>query len=406
MSAMSVIRASDNTALIPKYWEKKFLKDQHEKDPLKPFYGSDNIVVTDYDLKAAKGDTVVVTIVGLPDGDGVTDDGDYDSDIGSVEVYDFPVTIHEHGRSYGLAGQMTEKSAAFNSRTVTMNALTNWRGLFNARAVIDALSGLSLHSLGGNVLGDSGVTTHSNVNKVAPAYTAGNTALRYYCGGQTTTDTLADRVATINVPTSATDSTYLMGPETIEDLRRLARTSVTSAGVLVSPIQPINVNGKMLFVLLVSFKQGKNIRASTKWKTGHYYADIRGMENSIYSGQIGVWDGVMIIETDLLHQRVGTTIEASHSGPAWMDISNVNCKTGVSVHRALFLGQKAVAWAWGKSPEYQEFYADHAKTKWAVRITSIYGVKKIAKASSTDSTPGAIVSDSEMGCIVADTCVV
>ena len=78
MASMQNIRGTDNTALIPKYWEKKYLKDQHEKDPLKPFYGTNSIVVTDYDLKAKKGDTVVVPIAGLPSGAGVTDDGDYD----------------------------------------------------------------------------------------------------------------------------------------------------------------------------------------------------------------------------------------------------------------------------------------------------------------------------------------
>jgi len=409
-SQMQNLRGTDNTALVPKYWEKRFLKDQHEKDPLKPFYGTNSIVVTDYDLKAKKGDSVVVPIAGLPSGSGVTDDGDYDADIGSVEVYDFEVTVHEHGRALGLKGKMSEKSPAFSSRTLLMDTLTNWKSMFNARGVIDALSGLKLHTLGGNVLGASGLALESTtqigcINQVAPAYASGDTAKRYYCGGQTTADAYTGRIATAAVPTTTTDSNYLMGPLVIQALRQVARQTVDSSGNLIDPVQPINVNGKKLYVLLVSLEQGTNIRQSTMWKNGHYYADIRGLENSIFSGQIGVWDGVMVIETDLVHQRTGRIIASSLCGPTWFDISTTNCQTGVSVHRALFLGQKAVAWVWGEAPEYKEFYADHAKTKWAARVTSIYGIKKICKASSS-TTSSTVISDSEKGCIVVDTCVV
>lgn len=416
-SQMQNLRGVDNTALIPKYWESKYLKDQHEKDPLKPFYGTKSIVVTDYDLKAKKGDTVIVPIVGLPTGSGVTDDGNYDDDIGSMEVYDFAIVVHEHGRAMGIKGKMSEKSPSFASRTILMDGLTEWRSMFNARAVIDALSGLVLHQFSGIILGASASAVESGksvaiacVNQVVPAYASGDTAMRYYCGGQTSADSYTGRVATINVPTSVTDVNYLMGPRVIEDLRKMARVSIQDAdgvdpGALVSPIQPINVNGKMLYILLVTLKQGKNIRGSASWKNGHYYADIRGMENSIFSGQIGVWDGVMIIESDLLHQRKGTIATGSLLGGEWFDISTTNCASGTAMHRALFLGQKAVAWAWGEAPEYKEFYADHAKTKWASRVTSIYGVRKICKSSSTTGTT-TFISDSERGCIVVDTAVV
>ena len=404
-SQMQNLRGTDNTALVPKYWEKRYLKDQHEKDPLKPFYGTNSIVVTDYDLKAKKGDTVVVPIVGLPSGIGVTNDGDYDADIGSMEVYDFPIQVHEHGRALGLKGKMSEKSPSFNARSLLMDGLTQWRAMFNARAVIDALSGLVLYQLGGNVSAvqaSVGGGVVGCVNQVATSYASGDTAKRYYCGGQVSlNDTYTGRVANIS---SLVSTTMVMGPRVIEDLRRMARATVDSSGNLIDPIQPINVNGKTLFILLVSLEQGRDLRASTAWKAGHYYADIRGMENSIFSGQIGVWDGVMVIETDLVHKRVGTTLAASLGVTRWFDISSTNLTTGQNAHRALFLGQKAVAWAWGESPEYKEFYADHAQTKWAARVTSIYGVKKIAKSSSSTGDTSA-VADSEKGCIVADTAV-
>jgi len=404
MASMVNLRGSSNTALIPIDWKKKYLKDSHEKDPLKPFYKKDSIVVTEWNLTGKKGDTIVVPIVGLPDGAGVTDDGDYDGDVGSVSVYDFPVRVHEHGRALGVNGKMSVKSPAFDARAVLIDALTQWRGMFDARAAIDALSGLKLHKLGGNVLGASGLALEGStqiecVNQVIPAYTQGATAKRYYCGGQTSAGTLQSRVANIASLTTATN--YLMGPEVVKDVRKLARKTVDASGNLINPIQPININGRMLYVMLISLEQGKAVRNSTGWKNAHYYADIRGMENSILSGQIGVIDGVMLVETDLVHQRSGAN---GILGPEYFDSTTVTCASGVSVHRALFLGKNAVARAMGEAQEVVPFFADNAKTKPAARVSSIYAFKKIAKNSSTTGS-SSLVNDSEMGCIVVDTCV-
>ena len=155
MGQMQTIRGTSNTGLIPVKWATKYLQEQHEQDPLKPFYGS--VVMTNYDLKADKGDKVVVPIVGLLSGAGVTDDGDYDGNIDSVGVTEFPVQVHEHGYAVGIKGQMSEKSLAISAKNINMQALTKWSAAFNARAAIDALSGMKLHTLGGQVLGAAGL---------------------------------------------------------------------------------------------------------------------------------------------------------------------------------------------------------------------------------------------------------
>ena len=404
MAALSVRRGTANTALVPKYWSQKYLKDSFEKNPLKPWYGS--IVVTEYNLKGQKGDTIEVPIVGLLTGSGVTDDGDYDGDIGSLPLYNLPVRIHEHGKSAGLAGNMTEKSCALRTRNLTMDGLTQWRAAFDARALIDALSGLKLHTLGGNVLGASGLAKESTtqiecVTQVAPSYTAGTTAKRYYAGGQVAaTGVYTGRVANIS---TLKDDNYVFGTKVIEAVRRMALKTVDdSDGTLVQPIEPINVNGKMLFIMLVSPEQGRDLKADASWKTGHQYADVRGMENSIFSGQLGVWDGVMVIETDLVHKRKGLNGITNFE---YFDSTTVTCYSGETVHRALFLGKDAVAYAIGEAPSYDEFYADHAKTKWACKVSSIYGVMKVCKYSST-TADASVVADSERGCIVVDTAVV
>lgn len=406
MAATIILRGTDNTALVPKYWSQKYLKDSYAKDPTKPFYGA-GIIMTEYNLKAQKGDTVEVPIVGQLSGSGVSDDGDYDSTNEELPLYNMPVRVHEHGNSSGLNGIMTEKSSALRTRTLTMEALTGWRAAFNVRAVIDSLSGLNLHKLGGNVLGaDTGLAKDGSsvqiacVTKVAPAYTAGNTANRYYAGGQVlATGVYTGRVATI---ASLNDTNYAFGTKVIEDVKRMAEKTVNeSTGALISPIEKVVVNGKPVFVMLITPKQARDLKADSNWRNAHENADIRGMENSIFAGTLGIWDGVMIVETDLLHMRSGAN---GSTGPEYFDISTTTCTSGESVHRALFLGKSAVAFALGKAPEYVEFYADHAKTKWKARVTSIYGVMKVCKYESTTGA-GALVSDSERGCIVVDTAV-
>ena len=404
MGALKHVRGVDNSALVPKYWSRKYLEDSFEKDPLAPFYGS--IIATEYNLKGQKGDTIEVPIVGLLTGAGVTDDGDYDGDIGALPLYNMPVVIHEHGRAAGLNGKMTEKSSALRTRTLTMKGLTKWRAAFNARAVIDALSGLKLHYLGGNVLGASGLALDGNsaqiqcVNQVLPNYTAGTTAMRYYAGGQVAaTGAYTGRVADI---TSLNKVSYVFGTKVIEAVRRMAEKTVDSSGNLISPIERVKVNGRMVYVMLISQEQAKDLKADSAWRTGHENADIRGLENSIFSGALGIWDGVLLVETDLLHSRLG---KGGITATEFFDATSYACTSGEAVHRALFLGENAVAFALGEAPEYAEFYADHAKTKWAARVSSIYGISTIAKYESSTNT-AEVVADSEMGCIVVDTAVV
>lgn len=399
---LKVLRGAENSALVPKYWSRKYLEDSFEKDPLKPFYGS--IIATEYDLTKTKGDTIEVPIVGLLTGSGVTDDGNYDGDIGALPLYNMPVTIHEHGRAAGLNGKMTEKSCALRTRTLTMKGLTKWRAAFNARAVIDALSGLKLHTLGGNVLGASGLALDGNndqiqcVTQVVPNYTRGDTAMRYYAGGQAASNGAYNgRVADI----SLLDKThYVFGTKVIEAVRRMAEKTVDGYGNLISPIERVKVNGRMLYVMLISQEQARDLKADPAWRTGHENADVRGLENSIFSGALGVWDGVLLVETDLLHSRYGKN---GITATEYFDSTTVTCASGEAVHRALFLGENAVAFALGEAPEYIEFYADHAKTKWAARVSSIYGVSKIAKSTSVATELQ--ISDTEVGCIVVDTAV-
>lgn len=404
MAALKVLRGTANSALVPKYWSRKYLEDSFEKDPLKPFYGS--IIATEYDLKKAKGDTIEVPIVGLLTGSGVTDDGDYDGDIGALPLYNMPVTIHEHGRAAGLNGKMTEKSSALRTRTLTMKGLTKWRAAFNARAVIDALSGLKLHTLGGNVLGASGLALDGNgaqiqcVTQIAPDYTHGDTAMRYYAGGQAASNGAYNgRVRDISL---LNKTHYIFGTKVIEAVRRMAEKTVDGNGNLISPIERVKVNGRMLYVMLISQEQARDLKADPAWRTGHENADVRGLENSIFSGALGIWDGVLLVETDLLHSRLGA---GDITATEYFDSTSVTCATGEAVHRALFLGANAVAFALGEAPEYIEFYADHAKTKWAARVSSIYGVSKIAKYTSTTAA-ASLIPDTEVGCIVVDTAVV
>jgi N4-gp56 family major capsid protein len=286
-----------------------------------------------------------------------------------------------------------------------MKGLTKWRAAFNARAVIDALSGLKLHTLGGNVLGASGLALDGNnaqiqcVTQIVPDYKHGDTAMRYYAGGQTAAQgAYMGRVADIN---KLNDTNYVFGTKVIEAVRRMAEKTVDGDGNLISPIERVKVNGRMLYVMLISQEQARDLKADPAWRSGHENADVRGLENSIFSGALGIWDGVLLVETDLLHSRLGA---GGITATEYFDSTSVVCATGEAVHRALFLGENAVAFALGEAPEYIEFYADHAKTKWAARVSSIYGVSKIAKYTSTTAA-ASLMPDTEVGCIVVDTAV-
>jgi hypothetical protein len=375
MTTTAVIRGGANTHLAVQKWSKALFKFSWANDPLRPFIGKgpNNIIELKNDLMGTAGDKVQFDIFALLVGSGEGDDGVYETNEEAMISYFDTVFIHERGNSIKLNGKMTEKRTIHNLRTQARYQLGTWLQRKRSADVICALSGVVAATFAGQITGaidtDSSsvqIATVSNGVKVSPV--KGAAALRWFGGGQTILGTI-ERVATDLLVNSVTDN--LFGTRVISYVKRMAERTISDAGVAISPISPIMVKGKKHYIMFIEPYQALQLKKEAAWLQAQREANIRGESNPIFSGALGMWDGVIIHESQLIHRRTG----AGTSGIAEEFEADDVLASGMTLARALFCGSQAALLAQGQYPTYVEKIHDY-KTKAGYHTDVIYGVKK------------------------------
>ena len=121
-------------------------------------------------------------------------------------------------------------------------------------------------------------------------------------------------------------------------------------------IQPVNINGNETYVMIIDQWQARDLVADEKWIAAQQHANVRGEKNPIFSGALGVYDGVV------LHQSNRVVRTETGSG-------------GTKVGHALFLGAQAAVFAMGGEATWNEDVFDYG-AKWGVSFGRIFGIKK------------------------------
>ena len=395
MAGTTFQRGGTHTALVPQKWSKKDYKFSFEANPLIGYIGTgdDKIVQVDKNFIKEQGDKITFALRALLTGDGQTDDGTYTGNSEAMTFYDMSVELHERGHSVQLSGNMTEQAAYTKLRPKGQMALREWDGMTQASDIIAALSGMTtMNHIHGRVLGSIATNAASaqieTVNQVATTKSA--TALRWFGGGQDVNGNI-ERVATDALINSTVSN--LFGTDVIEYVHRMATATVNrTTGVAVNPLRPIRIDGEAWYLFLIDRLQKKALQHDTKWKAAQQYANVRGRKNWLFNGADGIWDGVVIKTTDLLHRRYGVN---ANTWPESFDATSDPCASSVNVARSLFVGAQAACMAYGKMPVWKTGYEDPPhNTKYTVHTDKIYGVKK------------SIFNSVEFGCIIVDTAVV
>lgn len=391
MAATQFARGGTHTNLVPQRWSKNDFKWSFESNPLLPYMGTSekSIIQVNKDFLKAQGDKITFALRALLSGDGQGDDGTYSGNEEAMVFYDMSVELAERGHSTKLNGNMTEQSAYAKLRPKGRAALREWVGRVQARDIIDALSGMTSKKFAGIRTGanavDASSTQIATVNQVAPTRSATNA--RYFAGGQTTGGTVS-RVAN---GSSCTSASHLFGTKVIEYVKRMAIAEVDDDGDPISPLRPVYVNGEPMFLFFVDPLNIKALRAESDWLSAQRDANLRGRKNPIFSGMAGIWDGVIIKPTTLLHHRYG---ENGTTSSEYFDSTSETVTSGETVVRTLFCGAQAACLAWGKLPVWKEGYCDTPhNTKWATHSDMIYGAKK------------SVYNSREFGSIIADVAV-
>lgn len=301
---------SPNANLVRAAWAKKLWVDaQDEQFFVKHgFIGeSDNsIIVKKVDLKKDKGDTIHIGLSVKLSGSGISGDSTLEGYEEAISTYAMDVQLDQIRNAVRIAGALAEQQACYDMRSDAKEKLKIWLAEYLDEKMFEDLA------------------------------SSPSTNRKIWCSVDHSS------VATL-------DTTDKLSTGYISEAKRLAK--------LASPrVRPIRVNGKEHYVLVVHPYCMRDLRRDADWIDAQQLANVRGVDNPIFSGAEGMWDGVIIYE----HENVYRTNDGSSSA---------------YIARNLLLGAGAGVWAIGKEPFWREKTFDY-ENQVGFATGLIHGFKK------------------------------
>lgn len=301
------------TNLTQKAWAKQLWKEAETESFFNRFTGegSNFIIEKKTDLKKEKGDQITTGLMMKLTGEGITGENMLEGNEEKLTLYDFSVKVDQIRNAVRLAGSMTEQKTAINLRSAAKDALRMWLAEKNEKDTFAAL------------------TASPTANRVI------------YAGTRTSEETI-----------TASDK---FSAALISAARRKA--------MLATPkIRPVNVNGKNYYVMIIDSYQARDLKNDDAWLEAQKHANARGENNPIFTGMLGIYDGVVLHE----HENVIRTASGASS---------------IYVGHALLLGAQAGVLAIAKEPTWKEKAFDYDdKVGFATGM-----IRGIAKSVFTDS---------------------
>jgi len=280
--------------------------------------GDNNLVKVKDDLVKSNGDAINFGITYKLSGDGITGDETAEGNEEAITPYHQKVAIDFIRNQVRLTGKLDEKKNSYDMRSDAKNKLSIWLQEYIERQIFMKAGGVTtttLTDVNGSVY--SGRAAWSNSAAVVPQVDeAAGSGDRYICACATGLDDIAaSDVLTVDMVTEAKVKAQLANPQ----------------------IRPIKVGGMEYYVMFVHPYQAADIKKSTSnntWFDAQKDAALRGEKNNIFTGALGIWNGVIIHE----HSYVPTCQSASAFG-----VGGEACNA--RTFRALLMGQDALCYA-------------------------------------------------------------
>ena len=331
--------------LVLKAWAKQAWEAGLHDSFFHKFMGSNarSIIQVKEDLKKGPGTSINIPLLLPLSGAGVWDDNILEGNEEALEYASFDTYLHYIRHGVRLNGLYEEQKTQINMRKDARDALAEWLSTFIDTNIFSVLTGV-----------------------MPPFVAAGTTADNYQFPIKPPS---SDRViyggsATSEATVAAAD---VFTADLIGEAKRKATADENTA------IRPINIDGHNTDVMVIDPFQARDLRNDPKWLEAQKHANVRGEKNPIFSGAMGMYDGVVIHE----HNRVPRTATGAS-----------NAKVG----DALFLGAQAVVFAEGNAPKWVEKKFDY-ENKWGVSCGRMFGLQKSQfKYDGTNNTDFGVIN--------------
>lgn len=304
--------------LRPELWRKQLFADVRDELWATRFMGKDarSMIQELTDLEAAKGTNISFGLGMKLSGSGVTGDSEQEGQEEAMTDYDEDVAVNQLRNAVRLTGNLDEKKNLYDMRMSAKSRLTDWWAERIDQEILDKLTGKA-------------TSTFANTPTAAAATRS------IYAGG-------AGSIGAVT-------STMKMDTKILDAAKQTAKLATPR-------IRPLRVNGKQLFVAILHPYDATNLRQDSVWNQAQREANTRGESNPIFSGALGIYNGMVIHE----HEYVYRTNDGS--GSAY-------------VARNVLCGQQACVFAWGAPVKWVEKTFDY-NNKWGVCVGAIFGCIK------------------------------
>lgn len=284
--------------------------------------GAGSIVQIKTELQKGDGDSIVIPLLMPLTGAGITGDNTLEGNEEALIYKDFKVSIDQLRNAVRMKGKLEEQKTQINMRTDAKNALSQWLATKIDNMIFNELS------------------TSPSKDRIVYAGSASSE--------------------------SAIGVTDKFTADLIGKAKRVATADENTM------VKPIKIDGADTYVMVIDQWQARDLKADTKWQNAQQYANIRGSKNPIFTGALGMYDGVVIHESNRI---IRTSTGASDA----------------KVGHALFLGAQAAVMAVGNNPEWNEETFDY-KNQTGFEFGRIFGIKKSAFKydGSTDTDFGVV----------------
>lgn len=309
-------------ALRPEIWQKELHKDVVDElfFTRRNMMGEseNNVVQIKPELRKSKGDLITFGLTAKLSGNGVTGDNELEGNEEAINSYSEGVAIDQIRFGVRLTGKLDEQKAAYDMRKDAKEKLGIQIREFIERQIFMKLGGVTSTDLTDvNSATYSARATWSNSAPIVPAADeAAGSGDRYICADAAGIDSLAvTDVLTLNLISRAKIKAKLASPK----------------------IQPLRIDGQDYYVMFIHPHQEYDLKAtSTEPAWGQIQRDAmnRGKDNPIFTGALGVYDGVIIHS----HEYVPTCQASSDFSPG-ATAAQVLC------FRALLCGRQAAVMA-------------------------------------------------------------
>ncbi len=295
------------------------------------------IVQLRMELAKGKGDKITFPMRAPLVSEGVVGDEDLEGTEEAMSFYDFSVELKEIAHAVRTKGRLSDKRVAFDVKKQAVVGLSEWMGRKVDGYTREALSGIA--SADGNVAANAPISLRSK-----------------WVGGETEAGELSHCTNDLDAELITSASTWLFGPKTIQAVKRRAQMAVPK-------IRPLHIGGKDFYVMFLHPYQVKALKATDQWAEIQKMAGVRGDKNPIFTGALGMWDGVVLHEWERLHTRLGA---GGSTATEYFD-SGDNVPSAINAARALLCGAQACVHAFGALPRPLSKKFDYGR-KWGVGV--------------------------------------